>query len=196
MVSSAPAQKALPQGIKLAIDLGPLVLFLIAYRFADIFVATLVLMVASAVAMATAYALIRRVPAMLIVTTVVVLVFGGLTIWLHDEQFIKLKPTIIYTLFAAALLGGLAFGKPLLGEVLDWAFRIDDAGWRKLTLRWGLFFLVMAGVNEFVWRSFDTSTWVSFKLFGFTGLTLLFALSQVPLIQKHTIEDEAAPTES
>ena len=111
-------------------------------------------------------ALTRRLPIMPFVTGIVVLVFGGLTLWLHDETFIKMKPTIVNALFGGALLGGLVFGKSLLGYVFDSVFRLTDEGWRKLTFRWGVFLLVLAVLNEIVWRSVPTDTWVTFKVFG------------------------------
>ena len=120
-----------------------------------------------------------------VVTAIVVVVFGGLTLVLHDETFIKLKPTIIYVLFGGVLLGGLAFGKPLLGLVFDSVFHLTDEGWRKLTLRWALFFFALAVLNEIVWRTQTTDTWVSFKVFGVVPLTFVFAALQYPLLQKY-----------
>jgi intracellular septation protein len=192
--------------LKLALDLGPLVLFFWANAKPDlfapllapwlpdglftgsragIFAATAVFMVAVLVALAVSYALTRHLPMMALVTAVVVLVFGGLTLVLHDELFIKLKPTIIYVLFGAVLLGGLAFGKPLLGIVFDQMFNLTPEGWRKLTLRWALFFLALAVLNEIVWRTMSTDTWVTFKAFGVLPLTLIFAACQVPLLQRY-----------
>ena len=114
-----------------------------------------------------------------LVTAVIVLVFGGLTLVLQDETFIKLKPTIIYVLFGGVLLGGLAFRKPLLGMVFDSVFHLTDEGWRKLTLRWALFFFALAVLNEIVWRTQSTDFWVSFKVFGVLPLTFLFARAAV-----------------
>jgi intracellular septation protein len=122
-----------------------------------------------------------------LVSGVVIVVFGGLTLALQDELFIKLKPTIVNTLFGLILLGGLYFRKPLLALVLDSLFHLDDEGWRKLTLRWALFFFVLAALNEVIWRSVGTDLWVNFKVFGILPLTLLFALSQAPLMSRHMI---------
>jgi intracellular septation protein len=145
-------------------------------------------MVAISLSLAVSWALTRRLPVMPVVSGVVVLVFGALTLWLHDELFIKLKPTIVNVLFGSILLGGLAFGKSLLGYVFDSVFHLDDEGWRKLTFRWGVFFFVLAAINEVVWRSFSTDFWVSFKVFGVMPLTVIFTLAQMPLVARHTIE--------
>ncbi|MBT5414988.1 MAG: septation protein A [Rhodospirillaceae bacterium] len=171
------------------IDLGPLVVFFIAYNRADLMVATGAFMAATAVALAVSYAIERRIPKMPLVTGVVVMVFGGLTLWLANETFIKLKPTIVYTLFAVVLLGGLATGRLLLKPLFEMAFKLRDEGWRVLTLRWGVFFLAMAVLNEIVWRTMSTDVWVDLKVFGFLPITLLFALTQLPLIRRTMIEE-------
>lgn len=178
--------------LRLALEVGPLVVFFIGNQRADIFWATGLFMVAVLVALAVSYALTRHLPVMPLVSAVVVLIFGGLTLWLHDDTFIKLKPTIVNTLFGAVLLGGLAFGKPLLPVVLDTVFQLDDAGWKKLTFRWGLFFLFLAVVNEVVWRTQTQDFWVNFKVFGIMPITLVFALAQTPLILRHELKDEEA----
>ncbi len=178
--------------LRLALEVGPLVVFFLGNQRADIYWATGLFMAAVLVALVVSYALTRHLPVMPLVSAVVVLIFGGLTLWLHDDMFIKLKPTIVNTLFGAVLLGGLAFGKPLLPVVLDTVFRLDDAGWKKLTLRWGLFFLFLAVLNEIVWRTQSQDFWVNFKVFGIMPITLLFALAQTPLILRHELKDEEA----
>ena len=151
--------------------------------------ATGLFMAATAVALAASWLLTRSLPIMPLVSGVVVLIFGALTLWLQDDVFIKMKPTIVNALFGAVLLGGLAFGRSLLGYVFDSAFKMDAEGWRKLTLRWGLFFLFLAAINEFVWRTTTTDTWVAFKVWGIMPITLLFTLSQMPLIMRHSLDE-------
>jgi intracellular septation protein len=164
------------------------VLFFAINAKLGIFNATAVFMAAVLAALVVAYVLTRRVEVMPLVTAVVVLIFGGLTLVLHDDLFIKLKPTIIYVLFGGALVVGLMMGKPLLGIVFDSVFDLTEEGWRKLTWRWALFFFALAILNEIVWRNFSTNVWVSFKLFGVVPLTFLFGAAQLPLLTKYAAE--------
>jgi intracellular septation protein len=206
----AQTKKQLNPLLKLALEMGPLILFFFANsrpalflpfvapllpegtapEKAGIFVATAVFMVAILASLAVSYALTRHLPIMAMVTAVVVVVFGSLTLVLHDDTFIKMKPTIIYILFGGLLLGGLAFNKPLLAIVFDSVFDLNDEGWRKLTLRWALFFLALAVLNEIVWRTQTTDFWVSFKVFGVVPLTFVFAALQYPLLQKYATAKE------
>jgi intracellular septation protein len=181
-------KKKLNPILKLVLDIGPLILFFAANARFGIFAATAGFMAAVLIALAVSYALTRHIEMMPIVTAIIVLIFGGLTLVLHDELFIKLKPTIIYLLFGGTLLGGLALGKPLLGMVFDQMFHLTDEGWRKLTWRWVLFFFALAVLNEIVWRTQTTDFWVSFKLFGVVPLTFLFGALQMPLINKYSVE--------
>jgi intracellular septation protein len=174
--------------LKLVLDLGPLVLFFLANSRYGIFAATATFMVAVLAALAVSLAMTRTLPIMPVVTAIIVLVFGGLTLVLHDATFIKVKPTIIYTLFGAVLLGGLVFNKPLLGVVFDSLFHLTEEGWRKLTLRWAIYFLALAVLNEIVWRNTSTNVWVDFKVFGVTPLTFVFAALQYPLTKKYAVE--------
>jgi intracellular septation protein len=180
-----PRMRALNPFLKLALEIGPLVVFFFANQRAGIFNATAIFMGAVLLSLAVSWVLTRHLPVMPMVSGVVVLIFGGLTIWLHDDLFIKLKPTIVNALFGVVLLVGLRMGKPLLPVVLDAVFQLDDEGWRKLTFRWAIFFLVLAVLNEIVWRTQTTDAWINFKVFGIMPLTLVFALSQTPLILRH-----------
>jgi intracellular septation protein len=171
--------------IKLLIDLGPLLAFFIAYGRAGIYWATGVLMLATIAALAASWRLLGRITAVPLVTAILVVVFGGLTFYLDDPSFIKLKPTIINLLFAGLLLAGLATGRPLLKLLLGDAFRLTEEGWRRLSVRWAFFFLVLAILNEIVWRNFAESTWVNFKVFGIVPLTIVFAMAQIGLIKRY-----------
>jgi len=186
-----PQKTQLNPLLKLALDLGPLVLFFLANARFGIFAATAIFMAAVLAALVVSYVMIRRLPIMAIVSAIIVLTFGGLTIVLHDATFIKVKPTIIYLLFAGVLFGGLLLRKPLLEIVFDQMFHLKEEGWRKLTIRWALFFLALAVLNEIVWRTQSTDVWVSFKVFGVMPLTFAFAALQYPLLQKYAEPEEA-----
>lgn len=192
MTDATAPKKHLSPLPKLLLDLGPLLLFFFANSWGGIYFATGAFMVAILVTLGISYYLIRRLPVMPIVTAVIVMVFGALTLYLHNDTFIKLKPTIIYVMFAVVLFVGLILKRPLFQVVLDGAFHMTEEGWKKFTLNWAIFFLVMAVVNEFVWRSFTTDQWVAFKTFGFLPLTLLFAVSQAPLMAKYAIREPDA----
>jgi intracellular septation protein len=174
--------------LKLTLDIGPLVLFFAVNARFGIFAATGAFMAAVLIALAVAYAKTRRIEVMPLVTAIIVFIFGGLTLVLHNDTFIKLKPTIIYLLFGGTLIGGLLFGKSFLGILFDSVFDLTEEGWRKLTWRWALFFFALAVLNEIVWRNFSTDVWVSFKLFGVVPLTFLFGAAQYPLLTKHSAE--------
>lgn len=184
-----PALRTMNPVLKLALELGPLVVFFFANQRLGIIQATGVFMAVALVALAVSYAMTRRLPLMPMVTAVMLLIFGGLTLYYQDPVFIKVKPTVVNVLFGTALLVSLAFGRPLLPVVLDAMLPLDAEGWRKLTLRWGLFFFVLAALNEIVWRTQTESFWIAFKAWGIMPLTLVFALAQTPLILRHEIKD-------
>jgi intracellular septation protein len=173
---------------KLATELGPLLVFFVANAKFNLFVATGAFMVAIVAAMIASYVVVRHIPIMAIVTAVIVLVFGTLTLVLHDETFIKVKPTIIYGLFAAILGGGLLFGRSFIAILFNQMFNLTPKGWRILTMRWALFFLGMAVLNEIIWRTQSTDFWVAFKAFGAVPITMVFAITQMPVIKRYHLE--------
>ena len=197
-------------GLKMALELGPLLVFFfgnlrgewLAEKFpvlttlgSPLLIATALFMVATVLSLLVSKIVFKHLPVMPFVSGVVVMVFGSLSIWLQDETFIKMKPTIVNTLFGVVLLGGLFFGKSLLGYVFNAAFSLNEEGWRKLTLRWGIFFLFLAVLNEVVWRNFSDEAWVNFKVWGTMPITILFTLSQMPLIMRHSVEEPKSGSE-
>jgi intracellular septation protein len=180
---------------KLALELGPLLLFFVAYGRFGIFAATATMMVTVIVTLAISYFWVRRLPIMPLITAVIVLIFGSLTLVLHDESLIKIKPTALYLLFGGALAFGLLFDKPLLKILFDGALNVTPEGWRKLSLRWMLFFFVLAAINEVIWRTQTTDLWVQYKTFGVMPLTLLFAVAQTPLIMKFAAKEPGESTD-
>ena len=185
--------KATPHPLfKLATELGPLIVFFAANAKFDLFVATGAFMVAIVASIIVSYVVVRHVPLMALVSAAIVLVFGGLTLFLHNETFIKMKPTIIYGLFGLVLGGGLLFGKSFIAIMFDQMFNLTPAGWRALTFRWALFFFAMAVLNEVIWRTQSTDFWVAFKAFGAVPITAVFAMLQMPLINRHSIAPATA----
>jgi intracellular septation protein len=179
------------QWLRLGLEAGPLIIFFVVNGQAGIMPATGTFMVATIVALSVNWSLEQRLPAMPLIVGVFVLVFGGLTLYLEDESFIKLKPTIVNGLFSLALFCGLAFRRNLLKIVLQAALHLEDEGWRKLTWRWAWFFILLAVINEGVWRTQTTDFWVSFKLFGIMPLTLVFSALQMPLILRYQSPDKS-----
>lgn len=181
--------------LKLVLEIGPLAVFFLANASRGIFVGTAAFMVATVLALAVSYVLTRKIPLMPLVTAVFVIVFGGLTLWLADEMFIKIKPTIVNLMFAAILFIGLKTNRLFIKLVLNGAFHLTDRGWIVLTRAWSGFFLVLAAINEIVWRNTSTDTWVNFKVFGIMPLTLLFSMAMVPVIMRYAVpeKDDAKP---
>ena len=209
----AAAKPATSPWLKMTLELGPLILFffanarpklfapyahlvlpahLLVGENAGLFTATAVLIPAVLIALAVSYAQIRRLPVMPLVTAILVVIFGALTIYFQDPRFIKMKPTILYAVFGLALLGGLYLKKPILEVVLDTAMPLTEEGWRILTLRWGLFFLALAILNEVIWRTQSNNVWVAFKFPGVVILIFLFTLAQVPLMMRHELKEDKA----
>ncbi len=175
---------------RLALDLGPLIVFFATFQVAGIFVATAAFMLAVLIALVVGYAIERRISPMPVFTAVLVLIFGGLTLYLKNDTFIKMKPTVLYAFFGLTLLGGLAFGRLFVKYIFATAFDLSEEGWRKLTYRWGFFFLGLAVLNEIIWRTLSTGDWVKFKVFGIIPLIMLFAAAQLPLVLKHETKQE------
>ncbi|MDX2095751.1 MAG: septation protein A [Alphaproteobacteria bacterium] len=173
-------------GVKLILDFAPLAVFFAAFKLGDVLSATLALMVATAFSIAVIYAVERKLALAPLISGGLVMVLGGLSVAFHNEQFIKMKPTVVNLVFAAILLGGvLIYKRGLLKYVLDMAFTLTDEGWRVLSRRWGFFFLFLAALNETIWRNFSTEFWVNFKVFGMFTLTIAFAISQFRVVERY-----------
>jgi intracellular septation protein len=186
---TAPANPEVTGWKKLAIDFGPLIIFFVAYSRFDLFVATGAFMAASAAAMLASWLLVRHIPAMTWFAAGLIAIFGGLTLWLQDETFIKVKPTILFAMFGTILafgsLRGRTYLKMLLGQAMP---GLSDRGWTILQQRWAIFFFVLAGLNELFWRFTPTDIWIHFKVWGDTLLTFLFAIAQFPLLKRHGLK--------
>lgn len=186
--------------LRMAVDYGPLIVFFAINFLAPglpivrVITATVAFMIATVVALLVSHVRLGSISPMLWITAVLVIVFGGLTVYFHDERFIKMKPTFVYALFAGILGFGLATGRPLLQALLETAYPgLNERGWRKLTINWTIFFVFMAALNEGVWRNTTTDFWVSFKLWGAIPLTFLFALANVPMLMRNGLTIAAEP---
>jgi len=175
--------------LKLVLEVGPLAVFFITNGKFGIFYATASFMAATLISLITSRIFLKRIPVLALVTGVFVMIFGFLTIYLHDDTFIKIKPTVVNTLFAFILAAGLYFRRPVLKLAFGEILQMREEGWRLLTLRWIGFFLFLAVLNEVVWRNFSTDTWVSFKSFGLMPLTFFFMMFQITLIMRHQISE-------
>lgn len=173
------------QLIKLVVEFGPLLVFFVGNSRYGIYTGTGAFMVATVISLIASRTLLGRIAVMPLITSVFVLVFGGLTLWLQDDHFIKIKPTMVNGLFAAILFVGLATGRLFLKIVFGEVMRLTDQGWRILTFRWAFFFVFLAGLNEVMWRFFSTDTWVAFKVFGIMPITFIFALCQIGILKKY-----------
>ncbi len=183
------------QGKKQLLEFGPLLVFFVTNWKAGIFWATGVFMAVTAVVLLYTYATTGKVAKVPLASAILVAVFGGLTLYLQNETFIKVKVTLVNALFAALLLGGVAFGRYFIKDVMGEALKLPDPAWRTLSARWGVFFGVLAVVNEAVWRNFSTDQWVTFKVFGLMGLTLAFALANAPFMARHMTDDAGGAPE-
>ncbi len=176
--------------LRLVLDLGPLLVFFLAYRAFGLLAATAALIVFTAVSLIITYAMEKKIAVMPLVSGIAVAIFGSMTLLLQDELFIKMKPTFVNLLFASILLGGVYFKKPLLKYLLGEAMQMQEKGWMILSMRWGVYFVFLAALNECIWRNFSTDFWVNFKVFGMFTCTIIFTMSQIPLIKKYWVETE------
>lgn len=181
--------KQTPSWLHPVVEYGPIAAFFIAYYIGDLFAATASIMIATALALALSYIMERRIPMMPLITAGIVGVFGGLTLWLQDETFIKMKPTIIQVIFGTVLISGLLTKRLFLKSLMGAVWHITDEGWRVLTVRFALYFFLMGALNEVIWRTQSTDVWVNFKVFGLMGLTFVFIIIQLPLLKRYAIED-------
>ena len=200
-------ERSAPRWLKPTVEYGPLAAFLLTYFLWDgggpgepaghqnLMTATLVLIVATVIAVTLAMVIERRIPKLPLFTAIIVTLFGGLTLLLNDDTFIKMKPTVVQLIFAAILAGGLIMKRPLLKHLLGEAWQMDDQGWRRLSFRFAVFFVVLGGLNEAVWRTQSDDVWVIFKVFGLSGLTLAFALCQIPLLRRHALASEVTESD-
>lgn len=176
--------------VKLCCDLGPLVIFFVAYKWHGVYMATIALIAATIVATAVEYYFQRKISWLPIITVGIVSIMGGLTVFSGNEIFIKIKPTMINLIFAAVLLIGLLMDKLLVKYMLGKSLQMSDEAWKAFTVRWALFFIVLAILNELIWRNFSTDAWVNFKVFGIFALTIGFMIIQYPFLRRHTVVEE------
>jgi intracellular septation protein len=191
--------------LKTYLDLGPVLIFFVSYFVAGkiypaahghasqpaIMWATGIFMAATLASLIASYIIEKKIHLVPLITATAVLVFGGLTIALHDDRFIRIKPTIIYTLFAATLLTGWALRKPFIKHVFQGQLHLSDQGWRVLTLRFGLFFVLAAIINEVIWRNFSFDFWITYKVWGMTALTFVFTAWQMMFVSRYHVAPPA-----
>jgi intracellular septation protein len=187
-------KKELPQGLKLALDFAPLVAFFVAYKLGGVYWATSIIIALTIVSLIIGFALTGRVAKFPLFSGILITVMGGLTLYLHNDMFVKMKPTAANLIFAGILGGGLLTNRMFLKDLLGSAVELPQAAWRTLTWRWTGFFIVLAGLNEYVWRTMPEATWVNFKVFGLMGLTVLFAIANAPFMARHMPGDDTKPS--
>lgn len=191
MNDNQPSARRMPVWLRQMLEFGPVLVFFLVMVTTNVFIATGVLMGLMTLSALAAYALEGRVSGLILFGLVAVWVFGTLTLVLRDETFIKIRPSIWFSTLALLLIGGLAFGRLFLRSLFEYAFRIDDAGWRKLTWRMAGFFLVLALANHLMWTNFSAETWAAYKLFAVPALMMIFMMAQAPLLIRHQLPEDA-----
>jgi intracellular septation protein len=191
---SETTRKELPQGLKLALDFAPLVAFFVAYKVGGVYWATSIIIALTIVSLIIGYAMTGRVAKFPLFSGMLITVMGGLTLYLHNDMFVKMKPTAANLIFAGILGGGLLTNRMFLKDLLGSAVEMPQAAWRMLTWRWVIFFIALAGLNEYVWRTMPEATWVNFKVFGLMGLTMVFAVANAPFMARHMPKDDTKPS--
>jgi intracellular septation protein len=186
--------KDMPQGLKLALDFAPLVAFFVAYKVGGVYWATGLIIALTVLSLIVGYILTKKIAKFPLFSGILITVMGGLTLYLQNDMFVKMKPTVANIIFAAILFGGLLSNRMFLKDLLGSAIDMPQAAWRSLTWRWVIFFLILAGLNEYVWRNMPEATWVNFKVFGLMGLTMVFALVNAPFMAKHMKHEDANPS--
>jgi intracellular septation protein len=187
-------EKEMPQGLKMALDFAPLVAFFVAYKLGGVYWATGIIIALTIVSLIIGYMITGKLAKFPLFSGILITVMGGLTLYLQNDVFVKMKPTAANVIFAAILGGGLLANRMFLKDLLGSAIEMPETAWRTLTWRWVVFFLLLAGLNEYVWRTLSEATWVNFKVFGLMGLTLVFALANAPFMAKHMKADDANPS--
>lgn len=187
-------RRELPQRLKLALDFAPLVAFFIAYKLGGVYWATGIIIALTILSLIVGYAITGRLAKFPLFSGILITVMGGLTLYLHNDMFVKMKPTAANLIFAGILGGGLLTNRMFLKDLLGSAIEMPQPAWRTLTWRWVVFFLVLAGLNEYVWRSMSEETWVNFKVFGLMGLTMVFAIANAPFMARHMPKDDPKPS--
>jgi intracellular septation protein len=187
-------KKELPQGLKLALDFAPLVAFFVAYKLGGVYWATGIIIALTIVSLIISYAITGKIAKFPLFSGILITVMGGLTLYLQNDMFVKMKPTAANIIFAIILGGGLLSNRIFLKDLLGSAIEMPETAWRTLTWRWVVFFLVLAGLNEYVWRTMPEATWVNFKVFGLMGLTMVFALVNAPFMAKYMKTEDTNPS--
>jgi intracellular septation protein len=186
--------KEVPQGLKLALDFAPLIAFFVAYKLGGVYWATGIIIALTIVSLIIGYAMTGKIAKFPLFSGILITVMGGLTLYLQNDMFVKMKPTAANVIFAAILGGGLLSNRMFLKDLLGSAIEMSETAWRTLTWRWVIFFLALAGLNEYVWRTMSEATWVNFKVFGLMGLTMVFALANAPFMAKHMKHEDGNPS--